>query len=401
MKKTYIWIILVLIMGLLAWQIIARIIQKKGQNKPSGKDRGASAIAVETAPIEFRNLSDIGLFSGSLEPKNSFLLAPRVSGQLKSLRVEIGQTVARGQVVAELDDRVFKLELEKARANVAVARAQAEQTASALNLAQLEFNNQQQLFDKGFISKTQFDQASAQLQKDRSGDNVAKANLNSALAAMSASEIQLSYAKITADWEGGPSTRIIGAKLADEGALLNLGTPVFKIMDISSLIAVIDVTEKNYTRIKIGQNVLAKSDSYPDQEFGGKVLRKAPLLSESSRQARIEIEIPNGSQELKPGMFARVSLTYATKENVLTVPTNALYKFSGKEGVFLVDKASQTVSFVPLELGIRGAEYTEVLSPDLDGDVVVLGQDLLDDGSKISLPGAENKAGSKKQRSRG
>jgi len=309
--------------------------------------------------------------------------------------------VSRGQLVAELDDRVFRLELEKARSSVAVSRAQAEQAANALRLAELEFDNQRQLFEKGYISRSQFDQANAQLISDRSKDNVAKASLNSALAAHSAAEIQLSYTRITADWEGGPATRIIGEKLADEGALLSSGSPVFRIMDISSLIAVIDVIEKDYTRIKLGQSVKVSSDSYPGEEFSGKVLRQAPQLSESSRQARIEIEVPNSGQKLKPGMFARVQVTYAIKKDVLSVPTAALTKFSDKEGVFLVEKGNREARFVALEIGIRGLDYVEVLSPALEGEVVVLGQDLLDDGSKVSLPADAKSSEQTQKRGRG
>lgn len=398
MKKTYVWIILALVLGLLAWQVIARIQQKKGGDTRPGRERSTSATAVETAPVLYRDLSEIGSFGGNLEPKSSFLLAPRVGGQLKRLHAEVGQKIAKGQLVAELDDRVFKLELEKAQAAVAVARAQAEQAASALSLTELEFGNQRQLFEKGFISRSQFDQANAQLVSDRSRDNVAKAALNSALAAQSAAEIQLSYTKITADWDGGPATWIIGEKLADEGALLTAGTPVYRIMDISAVIAVIDVIEKDYTRVIIGQSVIVSSDSWPGEEFSGKVVRKAPLLSETSRQARIEIEVNNRSQSLKPGMFARVLVTYQTKKDVQTVPLTALTKFSGKEGVFMVAKGSREANFRALEIGIRGLEHVEVISPVLEGDVVVLGQDLLDDGSKVSLPGDEEP---RQQKSRG
>jgi len=398
MKMKYLWIILILITGLLAWQIISRINQKKAQDATPGSNRGPGEVVVETARVEYREISDIGNFSGNLSPKSSFLLAPRVSGQLKRLLVDIGQSVSRGQVVAELDDRVFKLELDKAKAAVAVATAQAEQAANALNLSELEFNNQKQLYDKGYISKTQFDQASAQLLSDRSKGNVAKATLNSARAAQTAAEIQLSYTRITADWDGGPATRVIGEKLADEGALLSSGTPVYRIMDISSLIAEIDVIEKDYTRIKTGQTVKLRSDSYPDREFSGKVLRKAPLLAEASRQARVEIEIPNPSQLLKPGMFARVGITFATKQDVLTVPTAALSSFSGKEGVFHINQESMTASFIPLEIGIRGIDFVEVLSPTLEGEVVTLGQDLLDDGSKVSLAGDERQGPSQNKR---
>jgi RND family efflux transporter MFP subunit len=399
MKKKLLWITLILIGALLAWQIITRINQRKSSESKPGGDRGAAGIAVETAAVSYRDLSDVGSFAGNLVPRSSFLLAPRVAGQLLRLRAEVGQSVSKGQLVAELDDRIFKLELDKAKATVAVARAQAEQAASALSLSELEYDNQRQLYDKGYISRSQFDQANAQLQSDRSRDNVAKATLNSALAALSAAEIQLSYTKVTAQWEGGPATRTIGERLADEGALLASGTPIYRLMDISSLIAEADVVEKDYTRIKAGQAVQVSSDPYPGETFTGKVLRKAPLLAESSRQAKVEIEIPNPSQKLKPGMFARASITFATKQNVQTVPTSALTKFSGQEGVFLVDKSTRVAEFVPLEIGIRGTEYTEVISPELQGEVVVLGQDMLDDGSKVTLP-EDAKAG-KPQDNRG
>jgi len=172
-------------------------------------------------------------------------------------------------------------------------------------------------------------------------------------------------------------------------------------MDISSLIAVIDVIEKDYTRIKLGQSVKVSSDSYPGEEFSGKVLRQAPQLSESSRQARIEIEVPNSGQKLKPGMFARVQVTYAIKKDVLSVPTAALTKFSDKEGVFLVEKGNREARFVALEIGIRGLDYVEVLSPALEGEVVVLGQDLLDDGSKVSLPADAKSSEQTQKRGRG
>lgn len=398
MKKVYVWIALTLVVGLIGWQVITRIKDRKGTGAGSGRERGSAEIAVEIAPVLRQDISEVASFGGNLIPRSSFLLAPRVSGQLLRLHAEVGQSISRGQLVAELDDRIFKLELEKARAAVAVARAQAEQSASALSLSEIEFDNQRQLFDKGYLSRFQYDQAAAQLQSDRSKDSVARAALNSANAALSAAEIQLSYTKITADWTGGASTRVVGERLADEGATLNAGIPIYRLMDITSVIAETDVVEKDYTRIKPGQSVIITADSYPGESFQGKVLRMAPLLAESSRQAKVEIEIANSSYRLKPGMFVRTAITYATKRDVLTVPIAALTRFSGNEGVFHVDEETKVARFVPLEIGIRGTEFAEVISPMLEGSVVVLGQDLLDDGSKVLLPGDENNANQRNRR---
>ncbi len=94
-------------------------------------------------------------------------------------------------------------------------------------------------------------------------------------------------------------------------------------------------------------------------------------------------------------------MTYAIKKDVLSVPTAALTKFSDKEGIFLVEKGSREARFVALEIGIRGLDYVEVLSPALEGEVVVLGQDLLDDGSEVSLPTDAKSSEQTQKRGRG
>jgi len=94
-------------------------------------------------------------------------------------------------------------------------------------------------------------------------------------------------------------------------------------------------------------------------------------------------------------MYARARITWQTKPQATAVPSAAIYKHKGEEGVFLVDKASSKVSFIPVEKGIVTTKYVEILSPALSGEVVTLGQDQLDDGREIILPGAEKKGKTK------
>ncbi len=382
MKKK-LWI--VLIIGLLALLTGWRLCARNGKDQKDGRD-GPQAVAVETGKVELRDLDDSASFSGNLKAAQSYILAPRVAGQLARLYVNIGDTVNRGQVVAELDDALFRQELEKAEANL-------EQAASALAEAAKNLENSRQLLAGSYISQAEYDRVNALYISELAKHRVAQASKNT-------SQIQLGHTRVTADWSGGGSQRVIGERFAEPGQLLSAGAPLVSVLDISTLLAQIDVIESDYPRLKLGQPATLSSDAWPGVNFPGRVARIAPQLSEQSRQARVEVEVANPSLQLKPGMYARVQIIYQTRVQVTAVPTAALFKHKGQEGVFLVDKASSSVSFVPVEKGISTREYVEIISPDIQGEVVTLGQDQLDDGRKIMLPGAgkspSGKAGKKK-----
>lgn len=387
MKNKWIWILLLLITAAVVWRIWTNK-SSDGEAESGGRGgRGSgSAVSVETGLVSIMDISDAGNYSGSLTARSSYIVAPKVAGQLSRLHVNIGQTVSKGQIIAELDDRIYLQELDKAVAAVAIARANAEQTADALLQSEKDLADQRELLAKNFISQNEFNQANSAFVANRSRNNVAKASLQSALAAKNAAEIQLSYTKIKADWHGGSNTRVVGERFADEGAMLSAGAAVVSVLDISSLIAVISVIEKDYTRIKTGQSAVIEADAWPLDKFSGKIARLAPLLQESSRQARVEVEVTNPGQKLKPGMFVRVAITYGTKKNVTAVPSSAIYKYKDKEGVFSVNPADGKASFIAVKKGIVSRDFVEIVSPELSGIVVTLGQDLLEDGKAIALP---------------
>ena len=380
-KKLWIWIIVALFALLLAWRWLA----DKREDLKDGRD-GPQAVAGETARVERVDLADAVFFSGNLKAAQSYILAPRVAGQLASLNVNIGDPVSRGQVIAQIDDVLIRQELDKAEANL-------EQAASSLAEAAKNLEHSRLLLAQDYISQADFDLASAQYSSELAKHRVAQASRNSA-------RIQLDHTRVTADWDGGGKQRVIGERFAEPGQLLSVGAPVVSVLDISTLVAEIDVIESDYTRFKIGQPATIYSDAWPGESFSGRVARVAPQLSEQSRQARVEIEVANPALRLKPGMYARVQITFQTELQVTAVPSAALYKYKGQEGVWLVDKASSSVSFVPVEKGISTSEYVQIVSPDLQGEVVTLGQDQLDDGRKVILPGAKpasaGKAGRKK-----
>jgi RND family efflux transporter MFP subunit len=227
---------------------------------------------------------------------------------------------------------------------------------------------------------------------------VAEAQVDQEIAALKEAEIRLSYTKVAAAWEDGRETRVVGERHVDEGAMLTANSPLVSILDIHVLKAVIHCIERDYAKITIGQEALITTDAFPGSAFKGKVARIAPQLKETSRQARVEIDVPNDDGRLKPGMFVRVDLEFAAHKDVAVVPVAALARRGGVRGVFLADVQTGKARFVPLETGITSGDLVEVVSPPLDGPVVVMGQHLLEDGAAITVAegadgGAEGQGG--------
>lgn len=362
----------------------AWLVLKKGKTAETPTRGGQAGVAVVTAFSEPRDLEETGIFTGNLLPRSSYIVAPKISGQLSRLHVNIGQIIGKGQLLAELDDRLIRQELEKAKAAVEIAEANLEQSSNALLLATEELERNRTLLERSFISQAEFDAINSRFISEKSKSNIAQASLNSAIAAQNSAQLQLSFTRITADWADSATHRVIGERFADEGSQLTAGNPILSLMDISSVIARVDVIEKDYQRIRIGQPARLKLDSYPGEIFQGKVLRIAPMLKENTRQATVEIDIPNPGTRLKPGMFARVEIGYQIRRQVNAVPTTAITKRDGIEGVFVVDQDARTVQFVAVQTGIKNLDYVEIVSPEINSEVVTLGHDLLEDGRKIS-----------------
>jgi multidrug efflux pump subunit AcrA (membrane-fusion protein) len=143
--------------------------------------------------------------------------------------------------------------------------------------------------------------------------------------------------------------------------------------------------------MRLGHEASVSTDAFPGRTFIGNVVRMAPLLRETSRQARVEIDIENRGLALKPGMFVQARIVFAEHAGATVVPVDALTRRDGRRGVFLVDTVKTTVSFVPVTVGIVEGERAEVLEPELSGLVVTLGQHLLENGSPVILPGGANR----------
>jgi RND family efflux transporter MFP subunit len=381
--KKIVIIVTVAVVGLLGWLAYrkASVLVRKPDNR-----RQAFAVAVEVVPLQKGSIDDVGLFTGSLVPKSYVIVAPKVAGRLEKLFVGIGDVVKRGQPIAVLDDEEYAQQVEQARAEREVAKANVLESESSLEVAGREYKRVEALRQKRIASESELDTARASHEAQGAKHQVALAQVAQREAALEAAKVRLSYTRINASWEDGEERRVVGERFVHEGAMLKANDPIVSILDIHSLTAVIHIIERDYSKVSPGQKAVITTDAFPDRTFFGTILRIAPLLKETSREARVEIEIPNPDGILKPGMFVRVRIQFARHSDVTLVPVSALVKRNGQTGVFLADPEEMKARFVPVELGIVNGELAEVIRPPLSGWVVTLGHHLLEDGSAIILP---------------
>lgn len=383
MKKRIIYGIILLFIILIGWRMAAGLLIRSESD--TGKRQ--RAVPVQAAPVERQLMIDSGSFTGSLLPNSRFTVAPKVAGKLEKLLVNLGDPVKNGSLIATIDDDEYEQQLVQAKAELDVSRANLIDAGNSRDAASREFERVKTLREQKIASATELDQAESAFVAAQAGYEVARVQIRHKEAAVRAAEVRMAYTQIRAVWENGQAPRIIAERFVDEGAMLRANDPIVSIVDLERVLGVIHVVEKDFPKILIGQSAVMTTDAYPGKSFEGRVVRKSPILDEATRQARVEIEIPNPEGLLTAGMFIRAELQFEHHDDALIVPSSAVVTRNGRSGVFMADPGNSRATFVPVEIGIAGPERVEILTPELSGLVVTLGQHLLEDGAAILIIG--------------
>jgi RND family efflux transporter MFP subunit len=358
----------------------------------NGPDRGpgrgkrlVKAVPVEVAPVQRGPMKLERVFSGTLDARAQFVVAPKVSGRVERIYVNLADTVERGQVVAELDNDEYVQAVAQARANLEVAQANVAGAKSALENATRELDRSRRLRERGIASESQFDSARANQLEKKSQLEVTKALVNRAESALRSANIRLGYTKVTAGWSNGSDRRIVAERYVDEGETVTANAQLLRIVEIDPIVAVVFVTERDYARLTAGQPAILTTDAFPGQRFDGRIERIAPVFREATRQARVELTVANSDLLLKPGMFIRATVVLAEVANAISVPEQALALRDGVSGVFVVNADGQSVAWRKVETGVREKGRVQVSGEGVSGRVVILGQHLLKDRSAITI----------------
>jgi RND family efflux transporter MFP subunit len=316
----------------------------------SEKPRG---VPVKVVAVETRDLDDMLVLNGSLRPRAQVEVVAEVGARLLRVLKDEGARAQAGETLAELDATDSRLAHDRAKAALAVADANRAH-------AQAERERADNLRKTGGI--TDKDQLAAQV-----GLEVAEASLGQARAEAAIAAEQLARCAVKA-----PFTGRVAKRMADPGAMLVHGTPIFTFVDDAVLEFRASVPSTDYARAKVGAPADVTVDSLPGERIHGKISRVTPLVTERTRAFEVVIEIPGG-RDLVGGLFGRAEVRTGRVEGALVVPPSALSRDGGTPGeaqVFVV--AAGKAERRSVSLGVEGAEAVQVVKGLSAGDQVVL-----------------------------
>ncbi|NLA73879.1 MAG: efflux RND transporter periplasmic adaptor subunit [Deltaproteobacteria bacterium] len=385
-KKNILIVILILILLFFTWEVVSRI-RERAQSDKSWGHAGQRAVPVEVAEVTYGQIELRRTFSGTLESPSSFLVAPKISGRIEILNLDIGDTVTRNQVVARLDDAEYEQAVLLAEADLAVANANKVEAESAFEIAERELKRVNELLNAGLASDSEHDSIKANNLAKQAQLAIAMAQEKKAEASLETARIRQSYTKVVASWAGGDNRRTVGERFVNEGDTVSANTPLLSIVEIDPIQGIIYVSEKDYAYLKTGQSAFLTTDAHHGETFEGKISRIAPVFQQATRQARIELKIANPDFRLKPGMFIRATIIFDRVDNAYIVPAQALTKRENRDGVFVVNDDHKTVRWCPVTIGIREEEKVQIECEKLKPGhfVITLGQQLLEDGADILI----------------
>ncbi len=379
MKKKIIYGLIIVFVSFLGWRIFSLVTASLRQKEMKVSQQ---PVAVQADSVRFEPIQQLRQFIGSIHPYYRYIVSPKVSGRIIHIQKRIGDHVNRGEVIAQIDDAEYEQAVIEAEANLRIAQASLLEATSQFELLKQELDRVKSLQEKGIASPSELDAATTNFEAQKSRLALARAQVEQREASLKSANIRLGYTVLTATEPG-----FIGERFVDEGGLIAANSPVVSVVGFEKVIVKTTVIERDYGLLSVGQEAEVDVDAYPNKRFPGIVTRIAPVLQEASRVAQMEVEVNNDSLVLKPGMFTRVTVILQDKSAAQTVPSDAVINHAGVHGVFMVNSQDNAARFVPVETGIISPKKTEIISPRLEGLVIVLGQHLLEDGSPIIVTG--------------
>ncbi len=315
--------------------------------------------------------------SGYVVAQRKASVSSKSTGRLSYLGVEEGSRVKKGEIIARLENEDLAAVRDRAAANLNAARATLGQAQAELTDARLNYQRLQQLLAQNLISRQDHDAAAARYQKAVAGVANARANINSAAAALDEAQTAVEYSLIRAPFDGVVLTKNaeVGEVVAPFGAAVNARAAVATMADMSSLMVEADVAESNINLVKLGQPCEILLDALPGVRFPGKVHMIVPTADRSKATIMVKVVFDSLEPRILPEMSAKVAfLSRPLKSNEaqprLVVNPKALLPKNGKLLAFVLK--DQKVQEVPVEVGPKLGDLVEVLGGLQEGDKVVL-----------------------------
>ncbi|OFZ65627.1 MAG: efflux transporter periplasmic adaptor subunit [Bacteroidetes bacterium RIFCSPHIGHO2_02_FULL_44_7] len=349
MKKVFIIAGVILIAALIGWKLFSnkQIINENNQ----AIDRSGISIPVNVIAVQKQEISGVFQLPAVLKPMEEVDIAINASGKVKSLNIQLGTFVRKGQVIGSIDNSLKSINLET---------------------TQLQVTKLKQDYER--IQELRAGNAATQVELDN-----AKYNLENAKMQITLLQQQIRDGSLVS-----PISGIVTAKNISVGEFINMGASAAKVVDVSQMKTSVMVSEKDVYRLSEGMEVKITSDVFADKPMTGKIRYISPL-GDASHNYEVEVLVENKQKlSLKAGTFVAIEFDVKTTENVLQIPKNALAE--GVKNPFVYVAQGNKPVIKKIVLGRDLGENFEVLSGLKEGDqVIVSGQINLTTNSIIEI----------------
>lgn len=339
MKKTVIITLAVL--------AIAGCTQKKTSQEAQAAAAQAQAKAqtVKVMPAAKQDVKQNGTYSATVQAFAVNNIAPQSGSRIQKINVEVGDFVGKGQILAEMD------------------RVQLDQAKLRLTNAETELARLKQLYEQGGVAQSDYEAAELNCKVSKSTyDNLLE---NTILRS--------------------PISGVVSARNYDRGDMYAMAAPIFTVQQIVPVKLLVGISEADYTKVRKGDVVTLTVDALPGKSFSGTIKRLYPTIDPVTHTVNIEVQVPNQSRELRPGMYAKVEVNFGHSTNIV-VPDAAVVRLqgSGQRNVFVVEDGVAVQREVTLGRHFEG-QY-EILSGLSEGELVVVkGGNSLRNGAQVEI----------------
>lgn len=348
-------------------------------------------VSFTTVPVTRGDIMQTVSATGTIQAVNTVDVGTQVSGTINRIFVDYNSPVEEGQVIATIDPTLFLAEVNRAKADLAAAKAGVAESQADLNEANRDHKRKKTLFEKDFIAESELDTALTTVETSRARLQSAKASVQQAQASLDKAQANLNYTTITAPLDG-----VVVGRDVSEGQTVaaSYSTPtLFTIAeDLTKMQVEADVDEADIGYVKDGMKVTFSVDTYPEDTFQGYVhqVRLQPQTVENVVTYTVIIRVENPEMKLKPGMTANVDIEVASAKDVLKVPA-AAFRFSppaahSEEGqaharnrfpgpvIWLREEdGDRPMKPVPVQVGLTDNSFTEISGDVREGQPVITG----------------------------
>jgi len=381
--------------------------------------KGERSVSYITTVVERGPITRLVVATGTVNPVTTVQVGTYVSGPIKALFADFNSAVKKGQRVAQIDPRPFLVKVKQVEANLTTARAQVEKDKADLTFKQRALKRTRELFERNLIAKQEVEAAERDVEQAQAQYHLDQARVEQSAAALEEAQVNLGYTDIVSPVDGAVVSRSVNV---GQTVAASFQTPVlFQVaQDLTKMQVNTNVSESDIGLVAEGQRAFFAVDAYPERKFWGTItqVRNAPQIVQNVVTYDVVVGVDNADLALKPGMTASLSVVTAHREDVVKIPQAAL-RFrlpasrqdgedtqDGANGVrpevpvkrermskdspqVWVQEAEQKLTAVSVQTGISDETFVELVAGNLkEGDVIVTGvRTAREDTPQTTLPG--------------